>query len=100
MSSISLTLSPQSNVLDGIILYETIDAVLLDKLIFCDLLRIEFNNKNAAILYENEKQQLMKYKSKMVNGRVPVEYKRPKNNPFGRSCQYSISLSDTCECYS
>ena len=85
MSSISLTLSPQSNVLDGIVFYEPIDAVILDKLIFSDLLRVEFNNKNAGVLYDNKKQQLMKYKSKMVNGRVPVEYRRPKNNPFGRS---------------
>ena len=85
MSSISLTLSPQSNVLDGIVLYEPIDAVILDKLIYSDLLRVEFNNKNAAILYDNEKQQLTKYKSMMIDGRVPVKYTRPKNNPFGRS---------------
>ena len=74
MSSISLTLSPQSNVLDSIVSYEPIDAVILDKLIFSDLLRVEFNDKNAGVLYDSEKQQLMKYKSKMVNGRVPVKY--------------------------
>ena len=74
MSSISLTFSPQSNVVDGIVFYEPIDAVILDKLIFSDLLRVEFNNKNAGVLYDNKKQQLMTYKSKMVNGRVPVKY--------------------------
>ena len=85
MSSISLTLSPQSIVLDSVVLYEPIGAVIMDKLIFSGLLRVEFNDKNAGVLYDNEKQQLMKYKSKMVNGRVPVKYTRPNSNTFGRS---------------
>lgn len=83
--SISLTITPQTNVLDGIRLFEPVDVVLLDKLIHSDLLRSVFNNSNAGQIYTTEKEQLIKYRDTMSDGRASIYYSRPKNNPFGRS---------------
>lgn len=83
--NLSLTISPQSNVLDGIVLYEPCDVVILEKLIHSTLLLLKFNNKMAGIQYENEKQQLIKYKEKFTDGRAKIRYQRSKGNPYGRS---------------
>ena len=83
--NLSLTISPQSNVLDGIVLYEPCDVVILEKPIHSTLLLLKFNNKMAGIQYENEKQQLIKYKEKFTDGRAEIRYQRSKGNPYGRS---------------
>ena len=36
-------------------------------------------------MYENEKEQLTKYKEKFVKGRAVIKYTRQKGNPYGRS---------------
>ena len=84
-STMSLAVSPQSNALDGITLYESVDRSLLVKLINSTLLKTNFSNKIAGALHQNEKQQLERYLSLMENGRIPVTYARGKCNPYGRS---------------
>ena len=81
---LSFNVSPQPNVLDGITLNERIDRSTLIKLINSTLLKETFNNAMARI-YANEKTQLTAYMSLLVNGTVPVTYKRNENNPYGRS---------------
>ena len=77
-------INSETNILDGITLYEPIERHILEKLINSSLLREDFNNILARI-YQNEKQQLQRYLDKMVNGRIPVHYTRSLNNPYGRS---------------
>jgi phage/plasmid-associated DNA primase len=83
---LNLTLTRSKNILDGITLYEPVDVSILDKLINSHLLRgselyeqFKFNNK-----FKTEKQQLLKYRELIEDGRAKVVYKR-SNNPFGRS---------------
>ena len=88
MSSIaplSFHIEPQANVLDGITLYEAVDVAVLDKLIDSDLLRKDFNNKQAGVIYENEKQQLVAYRKLVKRGLAAIKYTRGKGNPYGRS---------------
>lgn len=80
-----LTLTQRTNILDGITLYEPVDLSILDKLINSTLLKETFNNPICKTLYANEKIQLLKYKDLIENGRAVVQYKRYKNNPYGRS---------------
>lgn len=83
--NLTLTITPQVNVLDSIVLYEPCDVQILDKLIHSTLLRVNFNNKMAGVIYENEKQQLIKYKENFSQGRARVLYQRQQVNPYGRS---------------
>ena len=88
MSSIaplSFHVEPQSNILDGLTLYEPVDVAVLDKLINSTLLRKEFNNKQAGVIYENEKQQLVAYRKMVKRGLAAVKYARGRGNPYGRS---------------
>jgi hypothetical protein len=82
---LSFHVEPTKNTLDGITLYEPIDRSILVKLINSTLLREEFNNKQAGVVYKNEKQQLQRYLGMMNNSRVPITYTRNPNNPYGRS---------------
>jgi len=84
-NSLNLTLTETKNILDGITLYEPIDLSILDKLINSSLLKETFNNPICKILYQNEKQQLIKYRSLIENGRATIKYNKYKNNPYGRS---------------
>jgi len=96
MTTLQIKLTPHSNILDGITLYEKIDPVALNKLIHSDLLMTtEWNKGNRFInhICHNEKQQLEKYHEKCKNEKVPVTYKKVKGNPFERSDpEHSLSL--------
>ena len=73
------------NILDGITLYEPIDINVLDKLINSDLLKESFNNPLCEVYHSNEKQQLLKYRDMIENGRAKITYNKYLNNPYGRS---------------
>ena len=75
-SSISLKLTPVSNSLNDLTLYEPISEEILNKLINSDLLKDSFHNPTANFLYSNEREQLLKYKSKISLGKAKVVYKR------------------------
>lgn len=83
--NITLSNKNNKNILDGITLYEPVDLSILDKLINSTLLKESFNNPMCQKLYQNEKQQLIKYKNLIENGRAKINYKRCNNNPYGRS---------------
>lgn len=86
MNKLSITIEPQSNILDGITLYERVDKSTLMKLINSTLLKTTFNNKYAKKLYQNEKQQLIRYASLIDDkGRIPITYTKNSNNKYGRS---------------
>lgn len=82
MNTLALEIFPQENMLDGIVMYEPCDVVILDKLINSKLLRPTFNNKMSE-RYENERQQLMKYSKLFKNGMAEVKYTR--HGLYGRS---------------
>jgi len=82
---LSLTLTPQTSILDGITLYEPIDTAVLEKLINSDLLKKTFNNPVSKQLYTTEKTHLTNYRSIIENGKAVVKYEKNKNNPYGRS---------------
>lgn len=84
-NALNLTLTSKKNILDGITLYEPIDLSTLDKLINSSLLKETFNNPICKKLYQNEKQQLIKYRNLVENGRAKITYNKYPNNPFGRS---------------
>lgn len=75
----------KDNCLNGVTLYETVDLQVLEKLINSDLLKTTFNNKICKVWHQNEKQQLEKYRDKIIAGRAKIQYNKAKNNPFGRS---------------
>ena len=82
---LSFNVSPQPNVLDGLQLNEMIDRSVLVKLINSTLLKTTFTNSYKSTFYTNEKNQLAAYNNLLVNGLVPITYKRNENNPYGRS---------------
>lgn len=81
---LNLQITPSSNLLDGITLYEPVDENVLEKLINSTLLKDNFNNPFSARFFTTEKQQLLKYKALIKNGKAIVNYNRSKN-PYGRS---------------
>lgn len=81
----SLYKAPKENILNGITLYETVDLQTLEKLINCDLLKQAFNNKICKVWHDNEKQQLEKYRDKMVAGQIKIQYNKSSNMKYGRS---------------
>jgi len=84
LNLLNLKISPSQNCLDGITLYEPIDENILDKLINSKLLKDNFNNPFSSTFFSTEKQQLLKYKSIIKDGKAIVNYNRSKN-PYGRS---------------
>ena len=75
MNRLTITIKPQSKVLDGITLYERIDKSTLMKLCSSTLLKKTFNNKQAGKVFQNEKQQLERYASLIDDkGRIPITY--------------------------
>lgn len=80
----SLRREAKPNCLNGITLYETVDLQVLEKLINSNLLKKTFNNQICKVWHDNEKQQLEKYRDKMVGDRAKIQYNKSKNNPFGR----------------
>ena len=86
MNNLSITIEPQSNVLDGITLYERVNKSTLMKMCNSTLLKTTFNNTFASTIYQNEKQQLDRYASLIDDkGRIPITYSRNANNQYGRS---------------
>lgn len=85
MTTLSLTIAPQSNVLDGITCFETVNEDVLNKLINSTLLKETFHNKHAEMAHGNEKKQLMKYRALVDDGVAFIQYKRREGNPYGRS---------------
>jgi phage/plasmid-associated DNA primase len=81
---LSLKLTRHTNTLDGIVLYEPIEQMVLEKLINSTLLRKTFNNPMARI-HQTEKKQLEAYLQNYENGKVKVIYKKKEGNPYGRS---------------
>jgi phage/plasmid-associated DNA primase len=88
---LSLKISPSENLLDGITLHEPVDVNVLEKLINSTLLKDNFNNPFSSIYFTTEKQQLIKYKALIKDGKAVINYNRSKNsdgthkNPYGRS---------------
>ena len=80
----SLRKEAKPNCLNGITLYESVDLQVLEKLINSNLLKKTFNNQICKVWYDNEKQQLEKYRDKMIGDCAKIQYKKSKNNPYGR----------------
>ena len=83
-NNLNIILEHQTNVLNGVTLYEPIDVSILDKLINSTLLKETFNNKIMGVVHKNEKSQLMKYRELIKDGRASVKYSRSKGMAFGR----------------
>jgi P4 family phage/plasmid primase-like protien len=81
----TLKKAPKQNILNGITLYESVDLQTLEKLINSDLLKQTFNNKICKVWYDNEKQQLEKYRDKMVEDKIKIQYNKSRNTTYGRS---------------
>lgn len=60
-SNLSFFVELKKYAIDVIILYEPIDRSVLVKVINSTLLREEFNNKMAGVVYKTEKQPLQRY---------------------------------------
>jgi hypothetical protein len=80
-----LTLQKQFTPLNNIKLKEPINKEVLDKLINSNLLKTTFNNPTSKIFFENEKEQLIKFR-KLINkdGYAEILYKTTKGMNFGR----------------
>ena len=62
----SFQISPSETKISSITTKETVDIVMLNKLISSDLLKETFNNKYQEKIYKNELKQLIEYK-KMIS---------------------------------
>jgi len=87
-----LTLTPQNNILNGLVLYETVDRIALGKLIHSSLAAEDGTDWWLSHKYKTEKQQLTKYYESISNGQVKVEYCRNYGSVWGR-CNPKKSLS-------
>ena len=77
MTTLDLTLKPYENLLDGIVMYEPINKPLLEKLIYCDLLKNTF--RNPFVSFPNEKVMLEKYRDNINSaGYAVVSYNKTK----------------------
>ena len=82
MEGLALTIPIARNcLLDGLVLYEPVDANLLDKCIHSDLLKV---NYTATKWFSCEKQQLEKYALNISRNLARVEYKRTEGFALGR----------------
>jgi P4 family phage/plasmid primase-like protien len=85
---LNLTISRRENKLDGIVLYEPVDLVILDKLLWSDLLQETIRpGKDKIVQYPNEHTYLKKYRENIneETGLARVQYKRHADIPYGRS---------------
>jgi len=81
---LSLKMEEQNCKLENLTLYEPIDENILNKLIDSDLLQESFHSPFAEFFHENEKEQLIKYRKLIKNGKAVIKYNKVKNIPFGR----------------
>lgn len=78
-----LHLDPNPNArINDIILFESVDITVIDKLIHSNLLLKTVKNSFTNIYYSNEREQLMEYYKLIKNGKACVQYEKP--NIFGR----------------
>lgn len=84
MSKLSLTISPVKSNLNGLELKEPVDVNLLDRLINSNYLKTTTTNPIRKIYYDNEKQQLIKYKELIKDNEAYVKYNKAKKMKFGR----------------
>ena len=69
------------SIFDGIVLYEPVNATLLDKCINSDLLVTNYNDPKW---FKNEKTHLENYAKTITQNFARVEYKRKEGFPIGR----------------
>ncbi len=81
MNDLPIKLTVQASILDKIVLKEPIDTEILDKLINSNLL---LTSSIQNDIYENEKQQLLKYATIIKHGHASVKYIKSKGNAYGR----------------
>ena len=79
----NITVEQKKNELNNIKLIEKIPIETLNLLINSSLLRQQFNNPFSSNCYDNEKQQLEKYKKLVKNEEATVTYIQAKNK-YGR----------------
>ena len=79
-----LTVEAKKNELNNIKLIEKIPVDILNLLINSSLLKQQFNNPFSSNCYDNEKQQLQKYKRLIKNGEATINYIQTKDIKFGR----------------
>lgn len=74
----------KKSLLDGIDCSEMVNMDKLNKLICSDLLKQTFNNGFLNKIYENEYEQLIKYRKHILLGGKAHYFKKYKNNKIGR----------------
>ena len=81
---LKLTIDSKKNELNNLKLNEQVPTEILNLLINSSLLKQQFNNPFSSICFDNEKQQLEKYKKLVKNGEATITYTQTKNMKFGR----------------
>ena len=71
----------RASIFDGIVLYEPVDAALLNKCINCDLLVEKYDDPKW---FHNEKTHLEKYSANIIRNFARVEYSRTGGYNIGR----------------
>ena len=85
MSALAKTIPlTRDSIFDGIVLYETIDTALLNKVINSDLLLENYQDQARKQYYENEKTHLLNYQKNITKNMARVEYKRTNGWGIGR----------------
>ncbi len=85
MSALAKTIPlTRDSIFDGIVLYETIDTALLNKVINSDLLLENYQDQARKQYFENEKQHLENYQKNITKNMARVEYKRTNGFGIGR----------------
>lgn len=93
MDTLKLNITPRKSSLDNLELKEPIDVNLLDKLLSSSLLKQSFNNPMSGIYFDNEKEQLIRYKNLIKDGSAYVKYNQVKGMNFGRvNPKYALGL--------
>ena len=85
MSALAKTIPlTRDSIFDGIVLYETIDTALLNKVINSDLLLENYQDQARKQYFENEKHHLETYQRNIKKNLARVEYKRTNGFGIGR----------------
>lgn len=81
--SFKLEMKNNKSILNNIVCYEKVDLEILDKLINSNLLLETFNNPFCLKSFKNEKEQLIKYRRKLIKLENIVKVKYNKVNDMG-----------------
>ena len=85
MSALAKTIPlTRESIFDGIVLYETIDTALLNKVMNSDLLLENYQDQARKQYFENEKTHLENYQKNITKNLARVEYKRTAGFDIGR----------------